>query len=109
MSGFNELLEKSYLELNELLREAEYEGRKVTLDKPFRLPSGSSKKFGVYVKDGDKVKKVTFGDPDMEIKRDDDEARKSFRARHNCDDKKDKTTAGYWSCWQWRKDAKVEG
>ena len=60
-----------------------------TLDKPFRLPAGSSKKFGVYVKDGDKVKKVTFGDPNMEIRRDDPEARASFRARHSCDTQKD--------------------
>jgi cation transport regulator len=77
---------------------AEYQGRQVELDKPFRLPSGSSKKFGVYVKDGDSVKRVTFGDPDMEIRRDDDEARANFRARHSCDTKTDKTTPGYWSC-----------
>lgn len=73
------------------------------LNKPFRLPSGSSKKFGVYVKDGDKIKKVTFGDPDMEIKRDDDEARSSFRARHKCDQQSDKTSAAYWSCKMWEK------
>lgn len=87
-------------ELGEVTK-AEYQGREVDLDKPFRLPSGSSKKFGVYVKDGDKVKRVTFGDPDMEIRRDDPEARANFRARHNCDAKKDKTTAGYWSCAMW--------
>ena len=51
---------------------------------------------------------VRFGDPNMEIKRDDPARRKAFRARHNCDDKKDKTTPGYWSCIQWRADAKVE-
>jgi hypothetical protein len=44
------------------------------LNKPFRLPKGRSKKFGVYVKDGDKTKKVTFGDPNMEIRRDDPKA-----------------------------------
>jgi len=44
----------------------------------------------------------------MEIKRDDPERRKSFRARHNCADKKDKTTPGYWSCYQWRASAKVD-
>lgn len=71
------------------------------LNKVFRLPEGSSKKFGVYVKDGDKVKKVTFGSPTMEIRRDDPERKASFRARHNCDEKKDKTTAGYWSCSMW--------
>jgi hypothetical protein len=77
------------------------ENKKVKLNKPFRLPSGSNKKFGVYVKDGDKVKKVTFGDPNMEIKRDDKEARKSFRARHKCSQQKDKTSAAYWSCKMW--------
>jgi len=88
---------------------AEYQGRKVDLNNPFRLPTGSKKKFGVYVKnDKGNVVKVTFGDPNMEIKRDDPERRKNFRARHNCDDKKDKTKAGYWSCYQWRASAKVD-
>lgn len=82
---------------------AEYRGKQVTLDKPFRLPAGSSKKFGVYVKAGDKVKKVTFGDPNMEIRRDDPDARANFRARHNCDTQKDKTSAAYWSCLLWSK------
>ena len=91
----------------EELQKAEYQGREVTLDKPFRMPSGSSKKFGVYVKDGDKVKKVTFGDPNMEIRRDDPEARANFRARHNCDTQKDKTSAGYWSCRMWEKGVSV--
>lgn len=71
------------------------------LNKVFRLPEGSSKKFGVYVKDDGKVKKVTFGDPDMEIQRDNPERRASFRARHNCDSNKDKTSAGFWSCKMW--------
>lgn len=88
---------------------AEYQGRKVQLNNPFRLPSGSKKKFGVYVKnDKGNVIKVTFGDPNMEIKRDDPERRKSFRARHKCDQEKDKTTARYWSCYQWRASAKVD-
>lgn len=86
---------------------AEYQGREVELDKPFRLPSGSSKKFGVYVKDGDSVKRVTFGDPNMEIRRDDPEARASFRARHSCDTQKDKTSAAYWSCRMWSGDFSV--
>lgn len=80
---------------------AEYRGEKVALDKPFRLPKGSAKKFGVYVKSGDKVKRVTFGSPTMEIRRDDPKARANFRARHNCEGKTDKTTAGYWSCRMW--------
>lgn len=77
------------------LQEAEYDGEEVELNKPKK---GGSKKFYVYVKDGDKVKKVSFGDPNMSVKFDDENARKSFAARHNCADKTDKTKAGYWSC-----------
>ena len=63
---------------------------------------GDVKKYKVYVKnDKGNVVKVEFGDPNMSIKRDDPQARKNFRARHNCDQKKDKTTAGYWSCKFW--------
>jgi len=88
---------------------AEYKGRKVDLNNPFRLPSGSKKKFGVYVKnDKGNVIKVTFGDPNMEIKRDDPKRRAAFRSRHDCENKKDKTTAGYWSCYQWRAGEKVD-
>jgi len=84
----------------ETLLEAEYQGRKVTLNKPIRSSNGP-KKFHVFVKDGDKVKKVNFGDPNMSIKKSNPARRKSFRARHKCDQKKDKTTAGYWSCRAW--------
>ena len=91
------------------VEKAEYKGEKVTLDKPFRLPSGSKKKFGVYVKSGDRVKRVTFGDPNMEIRRDDPKARANFRSRHNCDSKTDKTTAGYWSCKMWESGSSVSG
>lgn len=77
------------------------------LNKPFRL-SNDKKKFGVYVKnDKGNVILVKFGDPNMEIKRDDDERRKAFRARHKCDQKKDKTSAGYWSCKMWEKGTSV--
>ena len=63
---------------------------------------GDVKKYKVYVKNAKgNVVKVEFGDPNMSIKRDDPAARKNFRARHNCDQKKDKTTAGYWSCKFW--------
>jgi hypothetical protein len=76
---------------------------KRALNKPFRTPGGP-KKFGVYVKnDKGNIVLVRFGDPGMEIKRDDPERRKNFRARHNCDQKKDKTTPGYWSCKMWSK------
>lgn len=85
----------------EMVEKAQYQGKDVELDKPFRLPAGSTKKFGVYVKDGDKVKKVTFGDPNMEIRRDDAEARANFRSRHSCDTATDKTSARYWSCRMW--------
>jgi len=73
------------------------------LNKPFRTPGGP-KKFSVYVKNKKgNIVKVNFGDPNMEIKRDDPNRRKSFRARHNCSEKKDKTKAGYWSCKMWSK------
>jgi hypothetical protein len=82
----------------DILREAEYRGRKVDLNKPFRTPGGP-KKFAVYVKSPKgNVKKVTFGDPGLKVKNKNKKAAKSFRARHRCDQKKDRTTAGYWSC-----------
>lgn len=81
---------------------AEYQGREVELNKPFRLPSGSRKKFGVYARGNDgQVKRVTFGDSSMEIRRDDPDARRSFRARHGCDEADDKGSAKYWSCRFW--------
>ena len=76
---------------------------KVTLNKPFRTPDGP-KKFSVYVKnEKGNVVKVNFGSPekDMDIKRDDPERKKSFRARHKCDEQKDRTTPAYWSCKFW--------
>jgi cation transport regulator len=88
------------------IAKAEYQGREVELDKPYRTP-GESKKFAVYVKDGDSVKIVRFGDPDMEIRRDDDEARANFRARHSCDTVSDKTSAAYWSCKMWEAGSSV--
>ena len=91
----------AYSQAKQAVAKAEYQGRQVELDKPFRMPAGSTKKFGVYVKDGDKVKKVTFGDPNMEIRRDDPDARANFRSRHSCDTATDKTSARYWSCRMW--------
>ena len=81
---------------------AEYQGRKVTLNKPFRTPDGP-KKMSVYVKnEKGNVVKVNFGDPDMEIKRDNPARRKSFRARHQCDTNPGpKWKARYWSCKAW--------
>ena len=87
---------------------AEYQGRNVTLNKPFRTP-GANKKFGVYTKnDSGNVVLVRFGDPNMEIKRDDPQRRKNFRSRHNCDSPGPKHKARYWSCRQWRGGNKVE-
>lgn len=85
-------------EIDDRLTEAEHRGKKVRLNSPFRTPGGP-KKFAVYVKTPrGTVKKVTFGDPNLRIKNANKGRAKSFRARHNCDQKKDKTTAGYWSC-----------
>jgi hypothetical protein len=80
--------------------EAEYQGRDVPLGKPMR---GDVKKFKVYVKDPKtgNVKKVNFGDPNMRIKKSDPARRKSFRARHNCDNPGPRTKARYWSCRKW--------
>lgn len=82
------------------LEEAKYQGRTVTLNKPTR---GDVKKFKVYVKDPStgNVKKVNFGDPDMKIKKSNPARRKSFRARHHCDNPGPKTKARYWSCRKW--------
>jgi len=80
---------------------SEYQGRKVKLNKPFRTPDGP-KKFSVYVKnEKGNVVKVNFGDPNMEIKRDNPARRKSFRARHKCDTPGPKWKARYWSCRMW--------
>ena len=90
------------------IEESEYQGKKVKLNNPFRTSDGP-KKFSVYVKnEKGNVVKVNFGDPNMEIKRDDPARRKSFRARHNCDDPGPKWKARYWSCYQWRAGAKVD-
>lgn len=80
---------------------AEKEGRKVTLNKPFRTPDGP-KKFSVYVKnDKGNVVKVNFGDPNMEIKKDIPARRRSFRARMRCDTPGPKWKARYWACKSW--------
>ena len=90
------------------ITEAEYQGKKVKLNDPIRKSENPNKKFKVYVKDGDTVKVVRFGDPNLSIKRDDPARRKNFRARHNCDNPGPKTKARYWSCFQWRAGAKVD-
>jgi hypothetical protein len=83
------------------VRGATYKGRKVKLNKPFRTPNGP-KKFGVYVKnDKGNVVVVRFGDPNMRIKKTDPDRRRSFRARHRCDDPGPKWKARYWACKAW--------
>lgn len=94
----------------DMFEEAEYRGRKVKLNKPMR---GDVKKFKVYVKDPKtgNVKKVNFGhggtsakrkgEKTMKIKKSNPKRRKSFRARHNCDNPGPKTKARYWSCRMW--------
>ena len=105
VEAIDAICENTYKDLP--LEEAEYQGKKVKLNDPIR---GGSKKFYVYVKNAKgNVIKVSFGDTTgLSIKRDDPARRKSFRARHNCDTAKDKTTARYWSCYQWRAGAKVD-
>jgi len=87
-----------------------YEEQKVPLDIPIqeeeeknpplnKPKKGGPKKFYVFVKDGDKIKKVTWGDTTgLKVKLNNPEARKSFAARHRCDQQKDKTKAAYWAC-----------
>ena len=91
-----------------------YEGKHVPLERPMIEVSededkelntpkkGGSKKYYVYVKDGEKVKKVSFGAKDggsnLAVKIDDPQARKNFASRHNCDTANDKLSARYWSC-----------
>ena len=82
----------------DILRESKLHGKDVQLNKPHRTPGGP-KKFAVYVKsETGGVKKVTFGDSNLKVKNANKEAIKSFRDTHKCSQKKDKTTAGYWSC-----------
>jgi len=84
---------------DDVLEEAEYQGRKVTLNKPMK---GDVKKSKVYVKNAKgNVVKVNFGDPNMRIKKSNPARRKSFRARHNCDNPGPKWKARYWSCKAW--------
>jgi hypothetical protein len=73
---------------------------KMKCNSPKYTPDGPKKSMVKACKDG-KEKIVRFGDPGMEIKKDNPKNRKSFRARHNCDEKKDKFSAGYWSCKAW--------
>lgn len=82
----------------DLVMEAKHHGRTVKLNRPMRTPGGP-KKYAVYVKaKNGNIKKVTFGDPNLRVRGRSKARRKSFAARHKCAQKKDRTTAGYWSC-----------
>ena len=90
------MYEGEHVPLDCPMMESEYQGKDVELNKP---KVGGAKKYYVYVKDGDKVKKVSWGDTTgLKVKLDDPAARKSFAARHDCENQKDKTKAGYWAC-----------
>ena len=105
-----EILSDAECDCSEVMTEAEYQGRKVKLNKPTR---GDVKKFKVFVKDPKtgNIKKVNFGhggssakskgEKTMRIRKSNPKARKSFRARHNCKSPGPKTKARYWSCRKW--------
>ena len=86
-------------QLGESINEAEYNGKKVKLNKPMRQ-SGGGKKYKVYVKNPKtgRVKKISFGDAGLKTKSGNKKRAKSFAARHNCEKKNDKMKAGYWAC-----------
>ena len=89
------------LEEQEELEEAEYQGRKITLNKPFLTPDGPKKR-SVYVKnDKGNVVKVNFGQKGVAIKKHLPKHRKSYRARHGCSNPGPKWKANYWSCKAW--------
>ena len=97
-----EIIPLDFPMLNEAtITEAEYKGKKVNIGKPTKN-AGGGKKYKVYVKNPKtgNVKKITYGDSKGGLKGNwnNPEARKSFAARHNCKDKKDRTKAGYWAC-----------
>ena len=84
---------------------AEWKGKKVVLNKPRNISSGSPgygrKQKEVFVMDDGKVKRVAFGDPNMKNRSSDPKAKKSFHARHNCSSPGPKTSARYWACKDW--------
>ena len=97
LQKFNQFVLRNHW--GEITEKSEYQGRPVELNNPTK---GDTKKYKVYVKnDKGNVVKVEYGDPNMSIKRDDPEKRKSFRARHNCENPGPKWKARYWSCKFW--------
>lgn len=102
LSGSNYIYEDEYGNVEMVdLNEAKYQGKTVTLNKPFYTPDGPKKR-SVYVKnEKGNIVKVNFGDKNMKIKKSDPERRKSFRARHKCDNPGPKWKPRYWSCKFW--------
>jgi len=99
MGFLDNVEESSFNEFGDKIEIYESEGKKVKLNKIMR---GDVKKYKVYVKnDKGNVVKVNFGDPNMEIKRDDPDRRRNFRARHNCDNPGPRWKARYWACKTW--------
>ncbi len=97
LQKFNQFVLRNHW--GEITEKSEYQGRPVELNNPTK---GDTKKYKVYVKnDKGNVVKVEYGDPNMSIKRDDPARRKSFRARHNCENPGPKWKARYWSCKFW--------
>jgi hypothetical protein len=106
---FESLGDELYEDWGEINEETEKDGKKVKLNKPFLTPNGPKKR-SVYVKnDKGNVVKVNFGDPNLSIKRDDPDRRRSFRARHHCDTNPGpKWKARYWSCKYWSRTPTTE-
>ena len=99
---FVSFMKENYSQLNEgLLEEVEYQGKKVTLGKPFLTPDGPKKR-SVYVKNAKgNVVKVNFGQKGVAIKKHLPKHRKSYRARHGCKNPGPRWKANYWSCKAW--------
>ena len=85
---------------------AKYQGKTVKLNSPSRISKGEPgygrKKTKVFVKAGNKIKKIMLGDPEMKIKKNQKGRKDSFDARHNCANPGPKTKARYWSCELWK-------
>jgi hypothetical protein len=100
-SGLQESKKKEALCEIDQIEEGEYKGRKVELNKPFYTPGGPRKRAVYVTNDKGNVVKVGFGEPGMKIKKNNPARRKSFRARHNCENPGPRWKARYWSCRAW--------
>ena len=100
-SGLQESKKKGALCEIDQIEEGEYQGRKVKLGKPFYTPGGPRKRAVYVTNDKGNVVKVGFGEPGMKIKKNNPARRRSFRARHNCENPGPRWKARYWSCRAW--------